>query len=95
MAKLAGDAYVYAEDGKVYAPGDTLPKELRHLSDEADTSSEGASESAGSGDVEEDAKIEALGVPELRKALDREKVAYSDADRKDALVQKLKAARAS
>lgn len=95
MAKLAGDAYVYAHDGAVYAPGDELPKELRHLSDEPDVSTDDASASAGTGNAEEDAKIEALSVPKLREALTKEGVEFSDADRKDRLVQLLKGARTS
>ena len=94
MAKLAGDAHVYAPDGTVYAPGDDLPDDLKHLSDEADTSGEDASASAGTGDPDQDAKIESLTVPQLRKELDKVGVAYDETDRKDTLVQKVKLARA-
>lgn len=95
MAKLTGDAHVYGHDGTVYAPGDTLPKELAHLGEEPDTSAADGSSSAGTGDSEEDAKIEAMTVPQLRKELEKAGVAFDEGDRKDRLVQLLKAHRTS
>lgn len=93
MAKLAGDAHVYDHDGAVYAPGDTLPKHLKHLSDEPDADTADASASGGTGDLDQDAKVEDMTVDQLRKELGDGN--YAAGDRKDALVQLVLAKRAS
>jgi len=96
MGKLAGDAYVYY-GGEEYAPGDELPSELSHLTVGYEGTPEDSEDQGGT--TEGDDGVSGLTVPELREELDKlvpegGEPLYTSGDRKDALVAKLKAARA-
>lgn len=89
MAKLAGDATVYY-GGEVYSPGDELPAELKHLSDEGAAATDPSPASSGAG-VDPEFNADKATVPQLRAELDRLGVEYDDDDRKDALKAKYEA----
>lgn len=96
MTKLAGNAHVYWE-GSVYAPGDELPDELKHLADPEATDAPATARSGAAGGgatevngvaVNPEFDADKATVPELRDELKRLRVEFDNDDRKDALKAK-------